>query len=405
LVCSVVGSSAQTSGATQPVIDLILGTRPEAVKIAPLAHSLRQAGFAARLIDTGQQPGRVQEALAPFCLAVDTSLGIQRSSGELNELLALTLTAVQSHLGAALPAAVVVQGDTTTALATALAACMLRIPVVHLEAGLRTGDRSQPFPEETNRILLAGLATLHLAPTERAASALRREGHRDQNVVVTGNTIVDALHHLLPTLITKPMPPGVTADPRHQLMVVTVHRRESWGQGVRDVAGATRELLRRRPTLHAVVVTHPNPAVGADVRTVLNGSPRCDLLAPLPYDQMLTLLSRANLALTDSGGIQEEAPTLRIPAVVTRHTTERPEGVEAGWADLVGTDPTRIIAAVTDRLDSGGIPDTVGNPYGDGLAAVRAAQAIASLLGRAARPDRWEPQPAFAHQPLLAATR
>jgi UDP-N-acetylglucosamine 2-epimerase (non-hydrolysing) len=324
-------------------------------------------------------------------VAVDGTLAIERREGSLNELIALAVTGADSYLRIAKPAAVLVQGDTTTALAVGLASAMLSIPLVHLEAGLRTGDRQQPFPAETNRVLLADIATLHLAPTARAARALAAEGLTGEHVVITGNTVVDALELLLPAITDRPLPTGITADSRSQLLAVTVHRRESWGQGVRDVAQAVKQLLLDRPTLHAVVVTHPNPAVRDDVHSVLDCVPRCDLLPPLPYDDMLTLLSRAVVVLTDSGGIQEEAPTLRVPVVVTRSVTERPEGVTAGWADLVGTNPLAIRTAVSRRLDNPELPPSADNPYGDGRASERAAQAIAWLLGRAERPEEWTP--------------
>ena len=338
------------------VVALIVGTRHEAVKVAPMVQELRRIGITPRVIDTGQQPGRVAEALAPFGVTVDGTLAIERRDGSLNELISLAVTAADAYLRAAKPAAVLVQGDTTTALAVGLAAAMLSIQLVHLEAGLRTGDRMQPFPDETNRVMLADVASLHLAPTAGAARALAAEGLTGEHVVITGNTVVDALECLFPIVKDRPLPMGVTADHRSKILVVTVHRRESWGQGVRAVAGAVKQLLVDRPTLHAVVVTHPNPAVRDDVHSVLGGVARCDLLPPLQYDDMLSLLSRADVVLTDSGGIQEEAPTLRVPVVVTRTVTERPEGVVAGWADLVGTDPLAIRSAVSRRLDNPGLP-------------------------------------------------
>ncbi|HET6210560.1 MAG TPA: UDP-N-acetylglucosamine 2-epimerase (non-hydrolyzing) [Jatrophihabitans sp.] len=372
-------------------VALVVGTRPEAVKIAPLVPALLGAGLEPLVIDTGQQPGRVAEALAPFGLACDASLGLQRLDGGLNELIALAISAVDGYLRAHRPAAVLVQGDTSTAMAVGLAAAMLSIPVVHLEAGLRTGDRRQPFPEETNRTLLADLADLHLAPTPMAARALAGEGRAGDTVVVTGNTVVDALQVLLPQIVDRPLVDAISYSGGGSLLAVTVHRREAWGEGVRAVAGAVRTLLDQHPDLHAAVVTHPNPAVAADVRDVLTGVGRCDLLAPLPYDDMLALLYRADVSLTDSGGIQEEAPTLRLPVVVARSVTERPEGIEAGWATLVGLDADAMVKAVSDRLVNRTLPAASGNPYGDGQASERCAQAIGWLLGLAARPADWVP--------------
>ncbi len=376
---------------TERTIALVVGTRPEAVKIAPLVPALLGAGLEPVVIDTGQQPGRVAEALAPFGIVPDASLGLQRQDGGLNELISLAITGVDSYLRAKRPAAVLVQGDTSTAMAVGLAAAMLSIPVVHLEAGLRTGDRSQPFPEETNRTLLADLADLHLAPTPLAAAALAREGRAGDTVVVTGNTVVDALQDLLPQIIDRPLADGIRWNGEGRLLAVTVHRREAWGDGVRTVAGAVRTLLEQHPDLHAVVVTHPNPAVAADVRDVLTGLSRCDLLPPLPYDDMLALLHRADVSLTDSGGIQEEAPTLRLPVVVARSVTERPEGIEAGWATLVGLDADAMVKAVSERLTNRTLPPSAANPYGDGRASERCAQAIAWLLGVGSRPADWIP--------------
>lgn len=373
-------------------VALVVGTRPEAVKIAPLVPALLGAGLEPLVIDTGQQPGRVAEALAPFGLACDASLGLQRLDGGLNELIALAITAVDGYLRAHRPAAVLVQGDTSTAMAVGLAAAMLSIPVVHLEAGLRTGDRRQPFPEETNRTLLADLADLHLAPTPMAARALAAEGRTGDTVVVTGNTVVDALQVLLPQIVDRPLVDAISYPGGGQLLAVTVHRREAWGEGVRAVAGAVATLLELHPELHAAVVTHPNPAVAADVREVLAGVPRCDLLPPLPYDDMLALLHRADVSLTDSGGIQEEAPTLRLPVVVARSVTERPEGIEAGWATLVGLDADAMVKAVSERLVNRTLPPSTRNPYGDGQASERCAQAIGWLLGLASRPADWLPE-------------
>ncbi|GAB2927497.1 UDP-N-acetylglucosamine 2-epimerase (non-hydrolyzing) [Rhodococcus aerolatus] len=382
-----------TSPGAGAAVDLVVvvGTRPEAVKVAPVVTVLRSRGLAVRVVDTGQQPGRVDEALAPFGLAADLDLAITRRDGGLAELSALTLTAVDALLAADPPAALLVQGDTTTALATAMAAALRRVPVVHLEAGLRTGDRAHPFPEEMNRVLLAGVADLHLAPTPRARTALLAEGVDPAAVVVTGNTVVDALAAQLPALQQRPRPPLADRPAGAPLLVVTVHRREAWGAGVRAVAGAVATLLGEHPALRAVVVTHPNPAVAADVRAVLDGVDRARVVDPLAYDDMITLLGHADVLLTDSGGLQEEAPTLGLPTVVARETTERPEGVAAGWARLVGLDPAAVTTAVTAVLASGARPPGP-NPYGDGRAAVRAADAVAWLLGRGGRPEDWRPE-------------
>ena len=380
------------AGTDSHAVHAIAGTRPEAVKIAPIVQVMRQSGQRLVVIDTGQQPGRVAEALAPFGLEPDISLGLARIDGGLNELVALTVAGVDAHLATHSPSAVLVQGDTTTALAAALAARMRGIKVVHLEAGLRTYDKERPFPEETNRVLIADLADLHLAPTARAARALAREGHAGDHVVVTGNTIVDALHVLAPAATARRHPAAAGMGPGQQLMVATTHRREAWDGGVRAVAEAIRTLVAARPNLRAVVVTHPNPAIADELGVVLAGVPRVQLLQPQPYEQMLALLSCADLIVTDSGGIQEEAPSLGVPVVVARELTERPEGVAAGWAALAGHDTAVIVQAAGRFLDAPGRDrPRPENPYGDGKAALRSVAGINWLLSGGDRPGDWQP--------------
>ena len=370
-------------------VHVVVGTRPEAVKVAPVLLALRAAGRSTCLVDTGQQPARVREALAPFGLTPDVQLDITRRDGGLAELTAVTVTAFDAHLSTDPPRLVLVQGDTTTAFTAALAAALRGVPVAHLEAGLRTGDRARPFPEEMNRVLLAGVADVHLAPTPRALAALLREGVPRERVLVTGNTVVDALEAMLPALRAQPRPQLAARPAGDRLLVVTVHRREAWGPGVRAVCAAVRTLLELHPDLRAVVVTHPNPAVAADVHGALDGVDRATVVDPLPYDEVLALLLHTDLLLTDSGGLQEEAPTLGLPVLVARDTTERPEGVEAGWATMVGLDPTVIVAAATAALAGTTATPRPGNPYGDGRAAARSAEAIGWFLDGSPRPQEW----------------
>lgn len=389
-----IGSRRAPRGRGAGPVAVLVGTRPEAVKVAPLVLALRAAGESVQIVDTGQQPGRVDEALAPFDLKADECLWLDRKAGHLAELVSLVVRDLDERLVDLDPAAVLVQGDTTTAFTAAFTASMRGLPVVHLEAGLRTHDRRLPFPEEINRTLIADLATLHLAPTPAARAALAAEGHRGEHVVVTGNTVVDALETVLPPARLRPLPRAAAELGGRRLLVVTVHRREAWGAGVRTVARTVRTLVGRHPDLAAVVVTHPNPAVAADVHAELDGLARCAVIDPLPYDDMLALLARAAVVLTDSGGIQEEAPSIGLPCVVAREVTERAEGVAAGWADLVGLDEAAIVAAVTSRLDTSVALPRTGNPYGDGRAAARCAQAIRWHLGRDVRPPDWNPPPA-----------
>ena len=389
-------SALATATAEGRLVHLVAGTRPEAIKIAPIVAELPRHGLVPVLVDSGQQPGRVAEALAPFGLSPDVELKIARRDGSLVELMGLIAAAYDARLASERPAAVLVQGDTTTALAAGLVAHLRRIDLVHLEAGLRTHDRDNPFPEETNRRLIADLADVHLAPTDCAAAALVAEGHSRDRIVVTGNTVVDALLQLLPNARLRAESSQLRreaagADGQH--LVVTVHRREAWGAGVRAVAHTVADLLASHPRLHASVVTHPNPDVARDVVSVLQGVERCRLLPPQPYDDMLALLTTADVVLTDSGGIQEEAPTIGVPVVVARYATERPEGVAAGWAELAGLEPGRLNAAVSRALRStqtGGAVRALGaNPYGDGHAAARAGAALNWLVNDGPRPGDW----------------
>lgn len=363
----------------------VLGTRPEAVKIAPVALFLATSpDVEVTLVDTGQQPGRVAEALDPFGLKPDLSLGIERRSGTLAELAALCWTVIDQHLLDSSPDAVLVQGDTSTAFIAALTAYWRRTPIVHLEAGLRTFDLDAPFPEEGNRAMLARIASLHLAPTARAADTLASEGIRGDHVVVTGNTVVDALSHLLRS--------DAPTEPEAGHVTVTVHRREAWGDGVTAVCEAVRRTVADVNHAHFTVVAHPNPEVAGHLHRELDRTERVEVVPPLPYDRLLALLQRSQVVLTDSGGIQEEAPSLRLPALVAREKTERPEAVEAGVAQLVGLD-SRVIHSNLVRLlndsEARGRMKTETNPFGDGKAAERCGRAIEWSLGQGERPGDW----------------
>lgn len=373
-------------------VHLVVGTRPEAVKMAPLALALRRAGLVRPVIvATGQHPTMAAQALAAFGLKPDVVCALERSTGEQAELVARLVPALDAALDGS--AAVVVQGDTTSALVGGLVAMWRRIPVVHLEAGLRSGDLSSPFPEEANRRLLGVVADLHLAPTARAAAALRAEGA--ERVLLVGNTVVDAVLTVAAAVHRTPVPAGLAAvhdalsAGRSRLMLVTAHRRESWGAPLDAVLAAVRQVVDATPGLVCVLPAHANPAVRAQVDALLGGHPRVVVTDPLPYPELCRLLSRSTLVLSDSGGIQEEAPSFRVPVVVLREVTERTEAVDAGWAQLAGTDTARIVAAAKGVLDGGQPLPTTANPFGDGRAAERSAQAIAWLLGHAARPDAF----------------
>jgi UDP-N-acetylglucosamine 2-epimerase (non-hydrolysing) len=378
-----------------PEVFLIAGTRPEAIKLAPVAAAMRAAGrLTPVLVASGQHPTMVTQALDAFDVQADVTLPLQRVTGSQPELLTEMIKQLDALLEERKPAAVVVQGDTTTTLAGAMAAFWRRIPVVHLEAGLRSGDLDSPFPEEANRKLVGQLAALHLAPTALAATNLLDESVNPANVLITGNTVVDAAL----SVAAKQLPfdnAAVAAavdaaeHGKARLVLVTAHRRESWGEPLDRILSAVRRLIEAYPDIRVVLPAHANPAVRAQVEAGLAGVPRVTVTDPLPYPALARLLSRAYLALTDSGGIQEEAPSFKVPALVLREVTERVESLHAGCAKLVGTDEDLIVAEAARLLDDPILRESMtanGNPYGDGLASQRTEQAVAAMLGLASHP-------------------
>ncbi|MEV4277671.1 non-hydrolyzing UDP-N-acetylglucosamine 2-epimerase [Actinoplanes xinjiangensis] len=374
-------------------VHLVGGTRPEAVKLAPVALAMREAGLLTPiLLASGQHPAMVTQALAAFDLRPDITLQVERETGSQAELLTAMIRELDELWSVRTPAAVIVQGDTTTSLAGALAAFWRRIPVVHLEAGLRSGDLESPFPEEGNRRLVAQVAALHLAPTPLAAMNLLDEKIPVTDVLITGNTVVDAT--LAVAARKLPFENADVAAARatsvNRLVLVTAHRRESWGEPLDRILSAVKELIARYDDIDVILPSHPNPAVRAQVDAALAGVERVTVTDPLPYPDLARLLSEAYLVLTDSGGIQEEAPSFGVPALVLRDVTERVESLHAGCAKLVGSDPALIVSEASLLLDSRMRRDSMtagGNPYGDGRAAQRTAQATAALLGLASFPE------------------
>ncbi|MBB1157819.1 MULTISPECIES: non-hydrolyzing UDP-N-acetylglucosamine 2-epimerase [Amycolatopsis] len=367
---------------------LLAGTRPEAVKLAPLALALEaRPGLRPLVVHSGQHQGMVEQALAPFEVGIDAWLDVPpRVSGTQAELVSGLLPALDAALRRYQPSAVVVQGDTTTGLAGALAAFWLGIPVVHLEAGLRTHDLASPFPEEGTRQMISRIAALHLVPTAAAGAALAAEGVPSERITRTGNTVVDAVLAVAardlpardPALALLEM--GI-AEAGEQLVLVTSHRRESWGEPLKRTLTAVRQIVDAHPRVQVLFPVHPNPAVREQVEEVLGGVARVTVTEPLEYPDLVRALRLASLVLTDSGGIQEEAPTFGTPVLVLRDTTERPEAVEAGCAWLVGTD-TELITDTAARILRGEISAAEStNPYGNGSAAARSASAIEALLG------------------------
>jgi UDP-N-acetylglucosamine 2-epimerase (non-hydrolysing) len=380
---------------------MLAGTRPEAVKLAALASALEEHPVLRPVIvHSGQHAGMVEQALVPFGLTVDTWLDIPpRLTGTQAELVAGMLPAIDEVLRRHAPAVLVVQGDTTTALAGALAAFWQRIPVVHLEAGLRTHDLASPFPEEGNRQMVSRIAALHLAPTEEAAAALLAEGVRPELIEVTGNTVVDAVL----AIAARDLPARNTAlallemevaEAGDRLVLVTSHRRESWGEPLARTLDAVEMIVAAHPNVQVLFPVHPNPAVREQVEAALSGVDRVTITEPLDYADLVRALRLAELVLTDSGGIQEEAPTFGTPVLVLRESTERREGVDAGCAWLVGTD-TALIADTAAELLAGTLRPTEGaNPYGTGDAAVKSVAAISRLLGLHSLPElRVRPTP------------
>ena len=392
-----------------PEVHLLAGTRPEAIKLAPVAAAMRAAGRVRPvLVATGQHPTMVAEALAALGERADVTLELNRSTGSQPELLSQLVRELDAHFTRTTPRIVVVQGDTTTTLAGAMAAFWRRLPVVHLEAGLRSGDLAGPFPEEGNRRMVAQIAALHLAPTPLAAGNLLAEGTDPARVIVIGNTVVDAALAVVsrPVAFADPRVAAVEAAAAAgevRLALVTAHRRESWGEPLDRVLRAVRRLLDRYPDLWVVLPAHPNPAVRAQVDAALAGAHRAVVTDPLPYAALARILSRATIVLTDSGGIQEEAPTFGVPALVLRDVTERVESVEAGCARLVGTDEDLVLEQACRLLDDPAAYASMvvsTNPYGDGYAARRTEQAVAALLGLDRLPA---PMPAPMPQRVLSA--
>ncbi|WP_295789543.1 non-hydrolyzing UDP-N-acetylglucosamine 2-epimerase [uncultured Microbacterium sp.] len=371
---------------SRPWIDVVYGTRPEAIKCAPLVAELqRRDALRTTVTVTGQHREMVAEINASFGIRPDVDLDVFRSGATLAETTSTIFSALSARWAGSAPDAVVVQGDTASAALAAVAAYYAGARVIHLEAGLRSGDLRSPFPEEGNRRLIAPLAALHLAPTDAAVRNLRAEGIRPDDIVLTGNTGIDALHRQRthPQRFDDPALERV-ASGAERLVLVTAHRRESWGGPLGRVASAVAEVVAARGDVVAVLPLHPNPRVRTEVRAAVGDTDRVLLCDPLPYAQFGRLLARAYCTVTDSGGVQEEAPALGVPALVVRDTTERGEGVAAGAARLIGTRREAVVTELSALLDDPGLHARMSraqNLYGDGRAAPRAVDAIARLLG------------------------
>jgi UDP-N-acetylglucosamine 2-epimerase (non-hydrolysing) len=368
----------------------VFGTRPEAVKMAPVVQRLAcTPGIESRVCVTAQHRQMLDQVLALFNIKPDVDLNLMRPNQSLAQLTASIFTHLDPVFTDLKPDWVLAQGDTTTVMATALLAYYHRIRFGHVEAGLRTGDKWQPFPEEINRQVAGVVADLHFAPTEWSRRNLLREGVAPERVLVTGNPVIDALQ----VVARQPEPPelkalldqigidrGTPAASGKRLIVVTAHRRENFGQPLEDICRALRGIAETYGSgVHLVYPVHLNPNVQEPVYRLLGGIPNITLLPPMDYLPLIHLIRHASLVLTDSGGIQEEAPGLGVPVLVLREVTERPEGVEAGTVRLVGTNPERILAEVRRLLDDPAAHAEMAqavNPYGDGQAAGRIVEAL-----------------------------
>lgn len=358
---------------------VVVGSRPEAIKLAPVVRMLRETPneFEVVLCSTGQQQDLVPQALADFGLEPDVELNVMQANQTLASLNARILERIDEVLLRESPHWVVVQGDTTSAMAGALAAFYRKVPVAHVEAGMRTRNRFSPFPEEVNRKIITQCATLHLAPTSSCRENLIAEGVPEEEIHVTGNTVVDALLWMRDRAQTGesalPSPLRAALEGK-RVVLITSHRRESFGRGLANICAAITQLSRRFTETVFVYPVHPNPNVHGPVTERLHALGNVLLTDPLPYRALVELLDRSYLVLTDSGGIQEEAPTFGKPVLVLRDTTERPEGVKTGIAKLVGSTEASIVShavLLLTRESEYALMTCSVNPYGDGRAAFR----------------------------------
>lgn len=371
----------------------VFGTRPEAIKMAPVVRALRsRPGIASTVCVTAQHRQMLDQVLEIFSIAPDHDLDLMQPGQDLSLLTGRILQGMRDVLRTGKPNLILVQGDTTTCMAASLAAFYERVPIAHIEAGLRSGRLDAPFPEEANRCIVSRIADIHFAPTRQARDNLVREGIRAEQVAVTGNTVIDALLATRDRVAHLPARHWAAefggtlcealANHAGKLILVTGHRRENFGQGMQDLCAAIRDLAVEHPDWRFVYPVHLNPNVQEPVRAILAGLDNVHLIAPLDYLSFVWLMNRADLLLTDSGGIQEEAPSLGKPVLVMRDVTERVEAVEAGTVKLVGTDRWTIRREVEKLLTNPALyrqMASIANPYGDGTASLAIADAI----------DRW----------------
>ncbi|WDR06230.1 UDP-N-acetylglucosamine 2-epimerase (non-hydrolyzing) [Devosia rhodophyticola] len=368
---------------------VVYGTRPEAIKVAPLIAAMaRSKHLEAVVAVTGQHREMLDQVNALFGIAPSHDLNIISQRQQLQGITCRALEGVSDVIAAENPDAVMVQGDTTTCFAAALASFYQKVPVIHVEAGLRTGDIYNPFPEEMNRGMVSKLASLHLAPTDTSRQNLLREAIPAKNISVTGNTVIDALLEVAARRLP-PDNPDLRRVEGKRTIIFTAHRRESWGEPMRRTAQAMAEIARRFPDVHLVLPVHLNPVVREILLPPLEKLDNVLITEPLSYSDFVGAMRSAEIVLTDSGGVQEEAPSLGKPVLVLRETTERPEAVSAGTVKLVGTNQALIVDEVSTLLTDKTAYDAMAkavNPYGDGHAADRCVQSIEHFFGHATRP-------------------
>ena len=370
----------------KPQVNIILGTRPEAIKLAPVIQAFQQAkSVDVEVILTGQHREMVEQVMHLFDLKADKDLEIMQAGQSLTDITERSLRGLEKLFRQNKPNFVIVQGDTTTAFAATLAAFYQQIPVGHVEAGLRTDDLFNPFPEEANRRLISQLTQLHFAPTTLAVENLKRSGVVGE-IHHTGNTVIDAL-----LTVAKRQPAcdikGLDWS-KYRVLLATVHRRENWGEPLQDIAQSFLQLLELFPDTALLLPLHRNPTVREPLQQLLGSHPRVFLTEPLDYAQLVGAIAKSYLLLTDSGGLQEEAPSLGKPVLVLRETTERPEAVTAGTAKLVGTNPNVVVSAAKELLSDETAYQKMAlaiNPFGDGQASKRILQLVEHYLGMEAK--------------------
>ena len=380
---------------SKPKIMTVYGTRPEAIKVAPVIKALEADDrFESIAVSTGQHKEMLEQVNTMFGIKPAYDLGLMKPGQGLNEIVSRALAGLDEIISEVQPDVIISQGDTSTAMAAAMAGFHRGVKIVHLEAGLRTGDIFSPFPEEANRKIIGQVASLHLAPTEGSLENLRVENFRSKDIVVTGNTVIDALLEAAgwDTTFADPKLQGAAASDK-RMVVVTTHRRENL-DAMKEIGGAVQDLAKAYPETYFALPLHLNPAVRQAVLPEVENLDNVIITDPLPYDQFTKLQGRATIILTDSGGVQEEAPSLGKPVLVMRQNTERPEAVVAGTVKLVGTNRSLIVAEAKLLLDDQAAFEAMANavnPYGDGKGAERSVAAIGALLGLGERAENFSP--------------